>query len=146
VKSDKRARNESCNCDTRPVKFDICRSITLRGAVRNERRERIDCGVVVFVDISFDGLTALRNEYGRGFIATDGIDGRSCDVNEVDVCIRTDDGIGGVKFALIYDCDEAGADVDVWIEVLFVRVDDNVFICACFDVWVTTGVNGASNV
>jgi hypothetical protein len=69
VKSDKRARNESCNCDTRPVKFDICRSITLRGSLRNERRERIDGDVLLLlllfvcaIDISFDGLIALRNE------------------------------------------------------------------------------------
>jgi hypothetical protein len=61
---------------------------------------------------------ALRKEYGRGFIATDGIDGRSCDVNEVDVCIRTDDDeIGGVRVVLKYDCVEAGADVDVGNEL-----------------------------
>jgi hypothetical protein len=61
-------------------------------------------------DASCGGLIALRNEYGRGFIATDGIDGRSCDVKEVDVCIRTD---GGVRFVFKYDSDELGADVDV---------------------------------
>lgn len=114
VKSDKRARNEPCNCVTRPVIFDICRSIALRGAVRNEWRERIVWGVLlllvsilslllfvcVFV-ISFDEVwLGVRNEYGRGLLAIKGTVGRSWDVNEVDDCKRTDDGPeGGVRLA-----------------------------------------------
>jgi hypothetical protein len=59
------------------------------------------------------------------------MDGRSCEVNEVDVCIRT---AGGIKFVAKYDWDEVGADIDIGIEEIVVRVDDSVLICACFDV------------
>ena len=57
--------------------------------------------VFALVDVtSCDGLIALRNEYGRGLTVTDGAVGRSCDVNDVEACIRVDAGIGGVKLEL----------------------------------------------
>ena len=74
---DRREKNVSCNCETRSVIFEICRSRTLR--------------------------PVLRNEYGRGRTAIDGTDGRSCDVNEVEVWIR----IGGMSWEGVWcrwDC------------------------------------------